>query len=253
MINLIDTHAHILSKYYDNLEEILLKTKDMYIINCGVGDSDNLEIINLCKKHTNIFGTLGIHPSEVQNISDDSFKIIEDNINSERIIAVGEIGLDYYYDGDYELQKTVFKKQLDIARKYNLPVVIHSRDALEDTFSILSEYKDLKKILHCYSYDYEAALKFIEIGCVFGINGVVTFKNNTTLHEVVKNIDLKYFLLETDSPYLTPIPNRGKKNDSSNLIYIAQKVAFIKEIKVEEVVTQTFINTVREFDLKLLK
>lgn len=250
---MIDTHAHILSKYYENLDEILIKIKDNYIINCGVSDEDNLEIISLCKKNTNLFGTLGIHPSEVDKITDSSFDIVENNLNSVGIVGIGEIGLDYYYEGDYELQKIVFRKQLDLARKYKLPVVIHSRNAKEDTLAILSDYKELKKILHCYSYDYEYALKFIEIGCVFGVNGIVTFKNNEILKEVISKIDIKYFLIETDSPYLTPVPNRGKKNDSSNLTYIIKKIAEIKKLNYEDTANLLNKNAISQFDLPALK
>lgn len=248
---LIDTHAHIYEEYYENIEELMQKLKDIIIIVSGVNDYTNKEIIKLCNKYENIYGTLGIHPSEMDKISEESYEIIENNINNQKIVGIGEIGLDYYYGNDKKNQKQIFTKMLDIANNYNKPVVIHSRNALEDTYNILKDYKHLKKILHCYSYDYEAANKFISINCKLGINGIITFKNSNTLKEVVLKTGLEHLLLETDSPYLTPVPFRGKQNDSSKLEFIAEEIAKIKSISKEEVCNQTTINAIAQFDLNL--
>lgn len=242
---MIDTHAHILKEYYEDLLEIIESIKDIKIISCGVDDDSNKETLELISKYTNIYGAIGIHPSEVSK--GNSIKFIEDNIDS--VVAIGEIGLDYYYPGDYELQKEIFIKQLDLAVKYNKAVIIHSRDSFLDTFEILKEYPTLKKTIHSFSYTYNEALKFIEIGCMLGVNGVITFKNADSLREVVSLVDIKYLLSETDSPYLTPVPYRGKRNDPSKVSLIVDKIAEIKGISYENVKDILMANAIRQFDL----
>ena len=244
---MIDTHCHIFNEYYNNIDDILNKMKENIIIISGTNDLDNQEVIKLCDKYPNVYGTLGIHPTE--NVTDDSFTFIEKNINNSKIVAIGEIGLDYYWNKD-ENQKIKFIKQLDLARKYNKPVVIHSRDATAETYEILKEYQDLKKVIHCYSGSLEMALKFIKINCKLGIGGVITFKNSK-LKDVVKEIDLKYILLETDSPFLTPEPLRGTKNEPYNIIYVAKKIAEVKNISLEMVLKQTTMNAISQFDLPI--
>ncbi len=244
---MIDTHCHIFNEYYNNIDDILNKMKENIIIISGTNDLDNQEVIKLCDKYPNVYGTLGIHPTE--NVTDDSFTFIEKNINNSKIVAIGEIGLDYYWNKD-ENQKIKFIKQLDLARKYNKPVVIHSRDATAETYEILKEYQDLKKVIHCYSGSLEMALKFIKINCKLGIGGVITFKNSK-LKDVVKEIDLKYILLETDSPFLTPEPLRGTKNEPYNIIYVAKKIAEVKNISLEMVLKQTTMNAIAQFDLPI--
>ena len=244
---MIDTHCHIFNEYYNNIDVILNKMKENIIIISGTNDLDNQEVIKLCNEYPNVYGTLGIHPTE--NVTDDSFTFIEKNINNSKIVAIGEIGLDYYWNKD-ENQKIKFIKQLDLARKYNKPVVIHSRDATAETYEILKEYQDLKKVIHCYSGSLEMALKFIKINCKLGIGGVITFKNSK-LKDVVKEIDLKYILLETDSPFLTPEPLRGTKNEPYNIIYVAKKIAEVKNISLEMVLKQTTMNAIAQFDLPI--
>ena len=244
---MIDTHCHIFNEYYNNIDDILNKMKENIIIISGTNDLDNQEVIKLCNEYPNVYGTLGIHPTE--NVTDDSFTFIEKNINNSKIVAIGEIGLDYYWNKD-ENQKIKFIKQLDLARKYNKPVVIHSRDATAETYEILKEYQDLKKVIHCYSGSLEMALKFIKINCKLGIGGVITFKNSK-LKDVVKEIDLKYILLETDSPFLTPEPLRGTKNEPYNIIYVAKKIAEVKNISLEMVLKQTTMNAIAQFDLPI--
>ena len=179
-------------------------------------------------------------------------KHIENNINNKRVVGIGEIGLDFHYDGyNKENQKKLLISQLELARKYNKTVVIHSRDSIAETYEILKQFKDLKKVIHCYSSSLEMALEFIKINCVFGIGGVLTFKNSHKLVDVVKNVDLKYFLLETDSPYLTPEPYRGTKNEPYNIIYVAKKISEIKNISLNSVLKQTTKNAISEFDLTL--
>ena len=239
---MVDTHCHITSEYYDNILEVISKMKDNIIIVSGTNKEDIKEVINLCN-YKNIYGTIGIYPTEELEL-----KIIEDNINNKKIVGIGEIGLDYHLEHNKEEQKNKFIKQLDLARKYNKTVVIHTRDAIQDTYDILKNYKDLKKVIHCYSGSLEMAKEFIKIGCRLGIGGVLTFKNSK-LKDVVKEIDLKYLLLETDSPFLAPEPLRGTKNEPYNVIYVAKKIAEIKNISLEEVLDITTLNAKDQFDL----
>lgn len=239
---MVDTHCHITSEYYDNIDEVINKMKDNIIIVSGTNKDDIKEVINLCN-YKNVYGTIGIYPTEELDL-----KIIEDNINNKKIVGIGEIGLDYHLEHNKEEQINKFIKQLDLARKYNKTVVIHTREAMQDTYDILKNYKDLKKVIHCYSGSLEMAQEFIKIGCRLGIGGVLTFKNSK-LKDVIKEIDLKYLLLETDSPFLTPEPYRGTKNEPYNIIYVAKKIAEIKNISLEEVLEVTTLNAKDQFDL----
>ena len=248
---MIDTHCHLLKEYYNNIDEVVAKMEDNKMIISGVDTISNKEVIELCSKYVNVFGTLGIHPEEIDKIDSSSLKFIEENINNPKIVAIGEIGLDYYWNSENkELQKDIFIKQIELARKYNKAIVVHSRDAIQDTYDILNEYANGLKIdIHCFGSSYDMALKFINIGCMLGVGGVITFKNNRKLVEVIEKIDLKYLLLETDSPYLTPEPFRGKTNEPYNIIYIAKKIAEIKGITLDEVLKQTTLNAISQFDL----
>lgn len=245
----IDTHCHLSYEDYDNLDEVV-KNIDIAITS-GTNDDTNKEVLDVVSRYNNIYGTLGIHPEDIDSISDNSFKFIEENLNNEKIVAIGEIGLDYYWVKDNkEEQKKLLRKQMEIAQNYNMPVVIHSREAIEDTYNILKDYK-VKGTIHCFSSSYEMALKFIKLGYKIGIGGVVTFKNSKKLQDIVEKIDLKDLLLETDSPYLSPEPLRGKKNVPYNTYYVAKKIAEIKKISVDEVLTVTGENAIKLFDLKI--
>lgn len=243
----IDTHCHI--DEYDNLDEIVNNMKDNYMIISGANHETNQEVIDVIKKYSNVFGMIGIHPTEIDENVEEHLKYIEDHINE--VVAVGEIGLDYHYGKENVLkQKEVFIYQLELAKKYNKPVVIHSRDAALDTYNILKEYSNLKKVMHCYSYSLEMAQKFININCKLGIGGVLTFKNSKTLKEVVTNVELENLLLETDSPYLSPEPYRGEKNVPYNVYYIGIYLANLLNKKREEIFAITTQNAVSLFDLK---
>ena len=246
---LIDTHCHLSKDDYENLDEIIKKI-DGIIIASGCSDKTNQEVLELVEKYPNLYGTLGIHPEEIDNLTKDSFKIIEENINNPKIVAIGEVGLDYYWVNDNkEAQKELFIKQLDLAKKYNKPVVIHSRDSIQDTYDILKQY-NLRGTIHCFSSSLEMAKEFIKLGYKIGIGGTVTFKNSKKLQEIVKILDLNDILLETDSPYLSPEPFRGKKNKPSNVYYVALKLSELKDISIEEVIKITNNNAIQEFDLK---
>lgn len=246
---MIDTHCHVFKEYYINIDEVINKMDNNIVIVSGTNDQDNKEVLELCKKYPNVYGTIGIHPTE--ECSSNSLKFIEENLNNEKIVGIGEIGLDYYWNKDNkEKQKEIFIKQLDLARKFNKPVVIHNREATNDTYEILKDYPELKKDIHCYSGSLEMAKNFIKLNCRLGIGGVVTFKNSK-LKDVLKEIDLKYLMLETDSPFLTPEPYRGKQNEPYNIIYVAKTLSEIKGISLEEVLKQTTLNAIDQFNLKI--
>ncbi len=248
---MIDTHCHIFSEYYDNIEEVVNKMNG-YMIVAGCDDKTNLEVIDLVSKYDKVYGVIGIQPEEVSQVTNKSIKIIEENINHPKIVGIGEIGLDYHYGiDDIDKQKDIFRTMLDLASKYHKPVVIHSRDAIKDTYDIIREYPDVKCDLHCYSSSLEMAREFVKLGCMFGIGGVITFKNAKKLVEVVREIPIENILLETDSPYLSPEPYRGQPNNPSNVYLIAQKIAEIKDMDVSEVLKITTENAIRQFDLPL--
>ena len=244
---MIDTHCHLLKEDYDNREEVIKHMGDNIMISSGATKEDIESTLELARDYPNIYGTLGFHPDEALDYDLD---LIESNLN-DKIVGIGEIGLDYYHDTDKDAQKELFIKQLELAKKYNLPVVIHSRDAAEDTFNILSKYPELKKVMHCYSYGLDMAKRFISIGCKFGIGGVLTFKNGKKLVEVVENLDISNFLLETDSPYMTPEPYRGTKNEPYNISLVAAKIAEIKNMSIEEVYVNTTKNACEIYNIKI--
>lgn len=247
---LIDTHCHLEKKEYDDLDSII-KNMDGYMIASGYNDETNLEVIELVNKYDNVYGVIGLHPEEVDNVTSDSFKIIESNINNPKIVGIGEIGLDYYYVKDNkDKQIELFKKQIEIAEAYNKPIVVHSRDAAQDTYNILKDIK-VKCDIHCFSYSYEMAIEFVKLGFRLGIGGVLTFKNSKILKEIVEKLDINNFLLETDSPYLSPEPFRGKKNNPNNCLYIARKIAELKRMDVNEVINKLNKNAKNQFDLDI--
>lgn len=249
---MIDTHCHLDYEDYDDLEEVINKMGNNIIIVSGASGQGNKQVIELCNRHKNIYGTIGIHPEEIDENIEKNLNFIEENINNPKIVGIGEIGLDYYWGRDKkELQKKYFKIQLELAKKYNKCAVIHSRDAIEETYEILKESGHKTVNIHCFSGSLEMARKFIKLGYSLGIGGVVTFKNAAKLKEVVKNIDLSHFLLETDSPYLTPEPYRGKKNEPYNIYYVAKEIAKIKNISQDEVFEVTTRNAIRQFDLNI--
>ncbi len=247
-----DTHCHLSKDDYEDIEEVIARAKENKIdrlIICGCDKKSIMESINIANEYDNIFLEIGFHPSEANITTDEDIdwldKLIDEN---EKVVAVGEIGLDYHWDKDNkDKQKKLFRKMIDLSRKHNLPVVIHSRDAFQDTFDILKEEKVTGDI-HCFSGNLDNALMYIKLGFVLGIGGILTFKN-TNLKETIKNIDLKSIILETDSPYLSPEPFRGKQNEPKNVYYVADEIARIKGIKIEEVSKITEDNIKRVFGI----
>lgn len=246
---MIDTHAHILSEFYDDIDELIeeLKSKDIIkVINCADSIETSKEVLNIYNKYEGyLLPAVGIHP---ENIDNSNLKTIENIIKEHKVFAIGEIGLDYHYnDENKDEQKEYFIKQLDLALKYDLPVIIHIREAMQECFDILKTRKN-KGIIHCFSGSDEMAREYIKLGYKLGIGGVLTFKNSK-LYEVIEKIDLKDIVLETDSPFLSPEPFRGKKNKPCNVLYVAKRIAEIKNISLEEVINTTTATAKQIFDI----
>ena len=249
----IDTHCHISKEDYSDIDLLVkenINNNVNKVIVSGCTKKDILETLELIDKYDSLYATIGYHPSEVKITTLDDLVLLEEQLKHKKVVGVGEIGLDYHYGKeDIEEQKKLFRKQLSIAEKYNLPVVIHSRDATQDTISILKEYPNVKGDIHCFSGSLETARIYLNMGYYLGIGGVVTFKNSN-LSGVIKEIGLDHILLETDAPYLTPEPYRGKINSSKYIPNIAEKIANVLDISVEEVEKITSSNANILFDLK---
>ena len=252
---IFDSHAHYDAEQFDDDREELLNS----MISGGIGTIVNVsaevasweKTLALTKAYPFIYGAVGVHPDEVGDLNETNFNIMKKYFSAEKIVAVGEIGLDYYWDNEArDLQKKWFIRQLDLARELNLPVIIHSRDAAADTMAIMKEYgQGLKGIIHCYSYSWEMAKEYVKMGFSIGVGGVVTFPNARKLKEVVKEIPLESIVVETDCPYLSPVPNRGKRNSSLNLIYVVEEISRIKGISPEAVTDQTEKNAMKIYGL----
>lgn len=243
---IIDTHCHLGKDDYEDTKKIIENFGQNIMIVSGVDTKTNKEVIDLINTYDNIYGTIGIHPEYASIYTFKDLEFIESNIDNPKIVGVGEIGLDYHYENhDKEKQKALFIKQIELAKKYSKPIVIHTRDAILDTYNLLKE-TDAYKVpvtLHCFSESLEMAKEFIKLGCKIGIGGVVTFKNAKKLKEVVENIDIKNIVLETDSPYLSPEPYRGMKNEPKNVFLVAQKISELKNMDVNEVINITTQNS----------
>ena len=191
---------------------------------------------------------IGFHPTELQEYNDECIDWLEKHINDDKIVAIGEIGLDYHYDDtDKKMQQKVFRRQLEIAQEYNIPVIIHSRDAIQDTYNILKEYK-VRGSIHAFSGSIEMANEFIKLGFYIGVGGVCTYKNAKNIVSVIEHIPIEYILLETDSPYLSPEPYRGKKNTPEYIPVIAKRIGNIKKMDSNEVSKVTTKNANSLFD-----
>ncbi len=246
---IFETHAHYDDEAFDEDRDILLSSmrenEIEYVVNVGASLKSTAASIELARNYPFIYAAAGVHPSETGELDEAGFAWLKEQSLLEKVVAVGEIGLDYYWDEPaHEIQKFWFERQLDLAREIKKPVIIHSRDAAKDTFDIIAAKNagEIGGVVHCYSYSAEMAVEYVKMGFYIGIGGVVTFKNGKKMKEVVEALPMERILLETDSPYLAPEPNRGKRNSSLNLVYIAQKIAEIKGIAYEEVVEITSRN-----------
>ncbi len=258
---LIDSHCHLNYDDYSDIEDVKAKALEMGVDTfIAIGASDGLrsciDTLEIARKQNNIFATVGIHPHDAILYNDSVEKELYKLSDNKKVVAIGEIGLDYYYDhSPRELQIEVFKKQLDMAAKLKLPVVIHTRDAEKDTIKILSEYKknnkNAKILFHCFSGSQEFADFALNIGAYISFSGIITFKKADEIREIVKNVPAEYILVETDSPYLTPTPFRGKKNHPAYVSLVAEKLAEIKGVTKSDVVDFTRENTINFFNLDI--
>ncbi len=246
---IIDTHAHYDDEQFDaDRESLLAQMQDAgigLIVNAGSTVPSWDKIIKLTEEYPFLYGAIGVHPDEVGALDEEQFARMSALLDQEKIIALGEIGLDYYWDNEsHDLQKKWFIRQLELAREKNMPVIIHSREAAADTMEIMKQYAaGMRAVIHCYSYSAEMAKEYVKMGYSIGVGGVVTFKNAKKLKQVVEEIPLSSIVLETDCPYLAPVPYRGKRNCSLYLPYVAEQIAELKGVTVEEVKRQTEINS----------
>ena len=251
---MIDTHSHINMIESLTVEEVLKNAKDNgvnKIIVPSAYPKDIDVVLSLVEKYVNVYGMLGVHPTEVKDWTDDLIEKIKEYSKHPKIVAIGEIGLDYYWDKSFnDLQKEVFIKQINLANELNLPISIHDREAHKDTFDILKEHnKNSKVVMHCFSGSVEFAKECIKEGYYIALGGVVTFKNAIKVKEVAKEIPLEYMLLETDTPYLTPVPYRGEENQPAYVKYVAEEISKIRGISVDEVASITSKNACEVFGL----
>ena len=254
---IFDTHAHYDDEAFDeDREELLWKMKEQgveFIVNVGASIASTKKTIELVQRYPFLYGAVGIHPSETEELKEEDMLWLKKASVQKDIVAIGEIGLDYYWpEPDREIQKKWFIRQLALASEVKLPVIIHSRDAAEDTLEILKEWDKDKTggVIHCFSYSKEIAREYLSMGYYFGIGGVLTFKNARKLVEAVEIIPMEKILLETDCPYLAPEPYRGKRNQSGYIDFVAEKLAKLKGITKEEVLRITSDNAKSFYHLK---
>ena len=242
---IFDTHAHYDDEQFDaDREELLSGMKAGgvgMIVDAAATVASWDKILELTEKYPFLYGSVGVHPDEVGDLNEENFARMSELADRKKIVAIGEIGLDYYWDKEgHDLQKYWFIRQLELAGEKKLPVMIHSREAAADTMEIMKEHgQGLRGVIHCYSYSKEQAKEYVKMGYYIGVGGVVTFKNARKLKETVEEIPLTSIVLETDCPYLAPVPFRGKRNNSSYIKYVAEEIAEIKGISYEAVVEQT--------------
>lgn len=247
-VKIFETHAHYDAGQFDEDREAVLEGMAQAgvdtIVNIGAELRGCQASVDLANKYDFIYATVGVHPDKVGELNEETFSWLTKIADEDKVVAIGEIGLDYYWDKEsHENQKKWFLKQLELAKDKSLPIVIHSREATQDTLDIIKEHgRDLTGVVHCFSGSPEVAKEYVKMGYYIGVGGVVTFKNGKLLKQVVETIPLTSIVLETDCPYLSPEPNRGKRNDSTNIQYIAQEIANLKGITYEEVLEVTHRN-----------
>ena len=254
MNNIFDSHAHYNDEQFDIDRDSLLASLPeagiVGIINCGTDVKSSHESLEMAEKYPFIYAACGYHPESALEFTDDNLLDIEKMLSHEKCVAVGEIGLEYHYDFvPKDVQKYVFEKHLELAVKYDAPVIVHDREAHADTMDLLKKYKP-KGVLHCYSGSAEMAKEVLKMGMYIGLGGAVTFKNAVKPVEVAEMIPLDRLLLETDCPYMAPVPMRGKRNNSAYISYVAEKIADIKGVSPQELLDITAENTKNLFNIK---
>lgn len=250
---IIDTHTHIYDRQFsEDFADVMSRAENELegIVSIGFDLESSVRSVELANKYDFVHAVVGVHPVDIRKLNDEVEKELEKLIlNEKKVVAVGEIGLDYHWMEDPEdVQAEGFRRQMKLAEKLNRPVVIHTREALQDTLDILAEFPNVGGILHCYPGSYESAKPFLDRYYI-GIGGTLTFKNNRKTKELVKELALEKIVLETDCPYLTPVPFRGKRNEPAYTKYVAEEIAQIKGVSVEEVVRVTTENAKRIYGL----
>ncbi|KGG80877.1 hydrolase TatD [Caloranaerobacter azorensis H53214] len=253
---LIDSHAHLDDKRFDkDRDKIIKNLKDndvSIVINPGVDLASSIKAVALAEEYENIYAAVGIHPHDAKTMDEDTIEVLKSLLKKDKVIAVGEIGLDYHYDfSPRDVQKKWFREQIKLAKEFNLPIIVHDREAHKDVYDILKEEQDgtLRGVLHCFSGSVEMAKEYIKMGFYISFAGPITFKNAKTPREVAKAIDINRILIETDSPYLTPHPHRGKRNEPLYVRYVAAMIAELKGMTTEEVARITAENTKKLFNI----
>lgn len=244
---IFETHAHYDDPAFDRDRDrliTLLKDEGVApIVNIGASIETTKSTIELAHRYDHVYAAIGVHPSDCGDLTEKDIEWLLDLSSDEKVVAIGEIGLDYHYDEpDRETQKKWFKRQLELAEDTSLPIVVHSRDAAQDTFDIIREFRGLRGVIHCFSYSVEFAREYVKMGYYIGVGGVVTFKNGRKLHEVVKEIPLESIVVETDAPYLSPEPYRGRRNSSAFIPYIIERIADLKNVSYETVESAVYEN-----------
>jgi len=254
---IFETHAHYEDKAFDEDREELLKSLPEngieYVVNVGSEFETLDRILEIAGRFPFCYAAMGIHPGSTDKMDEEKFALLKEKAKHPKTVAIGEIGLDYYWDGpDRSTQKFWFEKQMELARELALPMIIHSRDAANDTYELMkaAHAEEIGAIIHCFGYGVEQARQYLNMGFYLGIGGVVTFTNGRKLKEVVEYAPLEQLVLETDCPYLAPVPNRGKRNSSLNLPYVAQEIARIKNVPYEKVLEITYNNAKRFYKIE---
>lgn len=254
---IIDTHAHYDSSAFDDDRESVLEgLKDSgieYVVNVGASISTSRSTLELAEKYPFIYAALGVHPDDTGELNEENIRWFEEKMSHPKVVAVGEIGLDYYWDkAERSIQKKWFARQMDIARNADKPIIVHSREAASDTLDVMRAEKayELKGVIHCFSYSKETAREYLNWDYYLGIGGVVTFKNARKIKEVVEYMPLSKLLLETDCPYLSPVPFRGKRNTSANIPLVIKEIADIKGIAPSVVEETAYENAKRFYGIK---
>lgn len=255
---LIDSHAHIQGKEYaGEVEAVIARARaagvDKIIAVGGAGDmSSNTEAVALANSMPEVYATVGMHPHDAKDVSADELRKLKELTAVPKVVAVGETGLDYYYDhSPREVQRRVFAEFIRMARESGLPIVVHERDAAHDAFELLRAEgaRELRGVIHCFTGNYEAARNYLDLGFYISFTGIITFKNADALREVVRKVPLVKMLVETDSPYLTPVPHRGKRNEPAYVRYVAETVASLKGVTLNEIARGTTENVRELFDI----
>ncbi len=254
MATIFDTHAHYYDKRFDEDRDDVLRAMlaDSVggIINCGTDIASSEKCLTLAERYDNTFAAVGFHPEDLEGASFDDLRVIEEYLSRDKVVAVGEIGLDYYWDASPRpVQQEWFVRQMQLAKAHNMPVIVHDRDAHEDTLRLLKQEQP-RGVLHAFSGSVEMAKEIVKLGMYIGLGGVVTFKNARKTVEVAQAIPLDRLLLETDAPYMAPVPFRGRRNDSTLIAFVASRIAEIRGTTAEEILAVTTENAKAVFGIQ---